>query len=118
MSSAATNFLCRHGGSLTSDEQGGFWLNYTVPGVEFGERVIERLSWMRHPLFASVLQNCISSWGRKQSNDGQRYSMTRRGMVELLRWFEKPMSGGLIPASMCSLTAWQQIFKLKSSFCL
>ena len=23
---------------------GGFWLNYTVPGVEFGERVIERLA--------------------------------------------------------------------------
>ena len=44
MSSAATNFLSRHGASLTSDEQGGFWLNYTVPGVEFGERVIERLA--------------------------------------------------------------------------
>jgi hypothetical protein len=44
VSSAATNFLSRHGASLTSDEQGGFWLNYTVPGVEFGERVIERLA--------------------------------------------------------------------------
>ena len=33
--------LARHGATLTADEHGGFWLNYAIESIEFGERVID-----------------------------------------------------------------------------